>query len=125
MYRSPRGPPFDPGSPSPASLICVPSSTPAGIGTTRWTVRRSNPRPSHCLQGDPSVSPLPPHVGHVVTLTIDPSRVWRTCRTSPFPLHVRQRTGVLPGAAPDPAQTEHTSIRLSSICFSTPNVQGE
>ena len=52
---------------------------------------RSMPRPLHVWQSVVIVSPRPLQVGQVVTWTIEPSKVWRTWRTSPLPPQVAQR----------------------------------
>ena len=62
--RSPGGPPPGPVSPSPASWMWVPSSTPAGIRTL--IVRRvlTRPSPSHSGHGLRMTVPKPPQPGH-------------------------------------------------------------
>ena len=55
--RSPGGPPPGPVSPSPASWMCVPSSTPAGILTFIVRLVRTRPSPSHSGQGRGSTVP--------------------------------------------------------------------
>ena len=44
-YKSPLGPPFTPGEPSPAKRICCSLSTPSGIVTSNLTVLFSVPLP--------------------------------------------------------------------------------
>ena len=110
MYKLPLGPPNRPGWPSPARRICVPLSTPAGILITFRRVRRSRPRPWQVWQGVANGFTRPPQVGQVATCTMEPRIVWRTWRTSPVPLQVVQRTGDVPGSAPEPLQVEHSLI---------------
>ena len=50
-YRSPAGPLPAPTSPSPASWIRVPVSTPAGIRMVSERRERTRPSPEHCTQG--------------------------------------------------------------------------
>jgi len=96
------------------------SSTPAGRGTFRVRERRTAPRPLQFLQGEGITSPVPLQAGQAVTLTIEPRKVSRTWRTSPLPRQVVQRTGEVPGSAPEPRQTSQTSSRSRRISFSTP-----
>ena len=70
--------------------------------TTFLTVFRSNPAPRQVGHGEAITSPLPLHVGHGPDCIIEPKIVCRTWRTSPRPLQVWQRCGLVPGAAPLP-----------------------
>ena len=91
-----------------------------GISTTFRRDVRSRPRPWQVGQGLLMVSPSPRQAGQVVTCTIEPRIVWRTWRTSPVPLQVEQRVGVVPGLAPLPPQVLQSSSRVISISFSIP-----
>ena len=64
--------------------------------------------------------PSPRQRGHADTLTIWPSIVWRTVRTSPRPLHCGQVVGDVPGLAPLPLHVSHVSSTRNSISFSVP-----
>ena len=98
----------------------MPLSTPGGMLTESLRVWRTWVRPWQVWQGVAMVSPLPWQVGQVVTLTIEPRKVWRTWRTSPLPLQVAQRTGVVPGSAPLPRQVGQVSWRVTCTSFSAP-----
>jgi len=58
-YRSPAGPPPGPTSPSPASWIRVPVSTPAGTLIRRLRRVRTRPSPEHSKQGFAMTVPYP------------------------------------------------------------------
>ena len=72
MYRSPDGEPLSPASPSPESLILVPSSTPGGIVTDKVFSFRTRPDPEQDLQAIFITCPLPWHVGHVRSIVKKP-----------------------------------------------------
>ena len=87
----------------------MPWSTPAGMVTFRRRVARIRPLPPHTSQGVVMTSPRPWQRGQVLTLIIEPRKVWRTERTSPVPLQSGQREGVVPGAAPLPLHSSQLS----------------
>ena len=64
-YRSPGGAPCGPASPSPASRMRVPSSTPAGIATCSVRSPCTVPLPWQTLQAFLITRPAPPQVGQV------------------------------------------------------------
>ena len=53
-------------------------------------------------------------------LTIWPSIVERTLRSSPVPLHLGQVVGAVPGSAPVPPHVSQRASDVNSISFSTP-----
>src|SRR5262245_19169536 len=97
---SPGGPPRIPASPSPASLIRVPSSTPTGMVTDSVRSRVTRPAPLHDGQGVSIVSPRPWHDGQVRSMVKKPC----VARTLPIPPQVRQVVGAVPALAPEPVQ---------------------
>ena len=96
-YRLPGTPPRGPASPSPERRIWCPSSMPAGIVTRRVRCRSTRPSPRQVGQGFSTIWPWPRQRPQVVTLTIWPSIVERTWRTSPLPLHWGQVVGLRAG----------------------------
>ena len=72
MYKSPAGPEFFPASPSPATLIRVPSSTPAGIFTDNDFSLVITPVPEHFLHGLGIILPVPAHVVQVLSIVKKP-----------------------------------------------------
>ena len=87
-----------PASPSPASLILVPSSTPAGMFTDSVRSLVTRPCPEQAPQGSEITRPRPWQVGQVRSTVKKPEDV----RTAPWPLQVGQVLGLVPGLAPDP-----------------------
>ena len=71
-YKSPAVPPFLPASPSPATRIRVPSSTPAGIFTDNDFSLLITPVPEQCLQGLAIILPVPLHVLQVLSIVKKP-----------------------------------------------------
>jgi len=61
-----------PASPSPASLILVPSSTPAGISTDKVRSRVWRPLPLQAVQGSEITSPTPWQDGQVRSMVKKP-----------------------------------------------------
>ena len=77
---------------------------PGGIVTRSVRLRSVRPSPWHVSHGVSTILPSPWQRGQALTLTIWPSIVWRTLRTSPRPSHCGQVIGSVPGFAPLPAQ---------------------
>ena len=75
---------------------------PAGIETCSVRLRSVRPSPLQVAHGDSTILPSPWQRGHALTLTICPSIVWRTLRTSPRPLHCGQVVASVPSCAPVP-----------------------
>ncbi len=119
-YNDPGGPPRGPTSPSFVSRIWWPSSMPAGIVTRSVRFRSVRPSPLHVSHGVSTILPSPRQRGHALTLTICPSIVWRTLRTSPRPSHCGQVVASVPGAAPVPVHVSHRPSARNSISFSVP-----
>ena len=71
-YRSPEGPPFSPASPSPPSLILVPSSTPLGIFTDNFLFFLTHPLPEQLPQGFSIMYPLPLQTLQVLSTVKNP-----------------------------------------------------
>ena len=67
---------------------------PAGIVTRSVRLRSVRPSPLHVSQGVSTILPSPWQRGQALTLTIWPSIVWRTLRTSPRPSHCGQVIGL-------------------------------
>ena len=101
-YRSPAGPPPGPTSPSPASWMRVPLSTPAGILTVSVRRERIRPSPAHSGHGVGTTVPKPWHCGHGREVMTWPRKDRVTCETSPRPRHMSQVCAEVPGAAPSP-----------------------
>ncbi|MNR52824.1 hypothetical protein D3C85_1727370 [compost metagenome] len=76
--RSPDGPPFWPGSPSPDRRMRSPSSTPAGIFTFSVLCVFTWPAPWHLWHGSVICLPLPWQVGQVCWMEKKPwlMRTW-------------------------------------------------
>src|SRR5258708_26017616 len=119
--RSPGGPPPGPTSPSPASWMWVPSSTPAGILTL--TVRRvlTRPSPSHSGHGLRMTVPNPPQLGHARDVITWPRNDLVTWLISPRPLQTSQVVGWLPGALPSPEQVGQTTAVSTVSSLVAPN----
>src|SRR3954463_14209199 len=66
------------------------------------------------------IFPSPRQRGQAFTLTIWPSIVWRTDRTSPRPLQVGQVLGSVPGSAPFPPHVSQAPRTVNSSSFSVP-----
>ena len=98
----------------------VPLVDPAGIVTRSVRLRSVRPSPLHVSQGVSTILPSPRQRGQALTLTIWPSIVWRTLRTSPRPSHWGHVTGSVPGLAPLPLQVSHGWRTRNSISFSVP-----
>src|SRR3569623_1076446 len=106
-YKSPAGPPCSPASPSPASRMRSPLSTPGGIFTCRVLCSWTRPWPWQLAHGSLITLPLPRQRGQVCCSEKKPCCI----RTWPTPPQVVQVTGLLPLAAPEPAHTaQSTSI---------------
>ena len=80
---------------------------PAGIVTRSVRLRSVRPSPWQVSHGVSMILPSPWQRGQALTLTIWPSIVWRTERTSPRPLHCGQVIGSLPALAPLPWHVSH------------------
>jgi hypothetical protein len=93
---------------------------PAGIVTRSLRRVSTRPSPLHFSHGVSTIRPSPRQRGQVETLTIWPSIVCRTLRTSPRPLHCGQVLELVPGWAPLPSHTSHCERTGNSISFSTP-----
>ncbi len=103
------GPPPGPTSPSPASWIRVPLSTPAGILTVSVLRERTRPSPAHSGHGFGTMVPKPWHCGHGLDVMTWPRKDRVTCETSPRPRHMSQVCAEVPGAAPSPLQVLQTT----------------
>src|SRR2546422_8730108 len=115
-YRSPGGPPFTPGSPSPVRRTRSPSSTPDGIFTDSVFCSLTRPLPLQVLQGVGITLPLPWHRGQVCAIENGPCET----RTWPAPRHDGQVVGCVPGFAPLPLQFSHTEVPGRRILVSKP-----
>src|SRR5215467_14122143 len=104
-YRSPGGPPYAPDSPSRCRRSRDPVSTPAGIFTSIDFSCSMRPAPRQSSQGEVITWPTPRQVLHVRETEKNPC--WN--RTCPAPSHVRQVSGLVPGAAPEPLHFLHVS----------------
>ncbi len=93
---------------------------PAGIVTRSVRLRSVRPSPWHVSQGVSTILPSPRQRGQALTLTIWPSIVWRTLRTSPRPSHCGQVVGSVPGFAPVPEHVSQRPRTRNSISFSVP-----
>ena len=93
---------------------------PAGIVTRSVRLRSVRPSPLQVWQGVSTILPSPWQRGQAFTLTIWPSIVWRTERTSPRPLQVGQVIGSVPGSAPLPPHVSQAPRTVNSISFSVP-----
>src|SRR5262249_15388540 len=100
MKRPPAGPPRPPASPSPASLMRVPSSTPAGMLTESARSRVTRPEPEQDGQGLSITWPRPWQLGQVRSRVKKP---W-AWRIRPWPPQVGQAFGLVPDLAPEPEQ---------------------
>ena len=101
-----------PASPSPASRIRVPSSTPAGMLTDRVLSLRVRPDPPQPRHGFSMTWPTPPQAGQVRSIVKKPC--W--ARTFPAPWQVGQGIGFEPFSAPVPAhssQDVEVGMRIS------------
>jgi hypothetical protein len=98
----------------------VPRSTPAGMSTVR--VRRSvrRPSPRHASHGLSTDCPVPWHRPQGTAVITWPRIDWRTRRSSPAPPQSGQRTGLVPGRAPDPSQTVQCTGVSTSTSRCTP-----
>src|ERR1700736_2803957 len=103
-YRSPGGPASPPtrmpGSPFPASLIRLPSRTPAGTLTRRRRTLRGAPEPPQGGQGSSITVPEPPQLEQGCEIEKIP---W-LCDSTPRPLQTGHTLGCVPGLAPVPWQ---------------------
>ena len=95
---------------------------PAGMVTRSLRFRSTRPSPRQVAHGSSTIRPWPRHRRTGVTLTIWPSIVERTWRTSPVPLHCGQVVGVVPGSAPLPEHVSQRPSALNSISFSAPAI---
>ena len=93
---------------------------PGGMVTRSVRLRSVRPSPLHVAHGVSTILPSPRQRGQALTLTIWPSIVWRTLRTSPRPSHCGQVTGSVPGLAPVPEHVSQRSRTWNSISFSVP-----
>ncbi len=111
ISKSPAIPPCGAEFPLPVMDSCMPSATPAGIGTVSTSSLCSKPElstPGGLLS---TILPEPLQVAQVEAETICPSMVFTTFFTCPAPLQVWQVLKVTPSAA--------TSL-FTLIFFSTP-----
>src|SRR6056297_1103793 len=115
-YRSPVGPPRNPASPSPASRMRVPVSTPAGMFTLSARFFWILPAPPQALQGFLMICPSPEQVGQVRSTVKKPC--WAL--TFPIPEQVGQVTGSVPASDPVPEQVSQTTEVGTLIVFWSP-----
>src|SRR5688572_10119752 len=101
--RSPAGPPLRPGAPRPLRRIVCPSDTPAGMRARTSRGRRSMPAPWQVGQGSRMIDPRPWQLRHGVE---NENMPWLSS-TTPRPPQTGQRSGYVPGLAPDPWHVEH------------------
>ena len=123
--RSPGGPPPGPVSPSPASWMCVPSSTPAGIRTLMVRRVRTRPSASHSGHGLRMTVPKPPQPGHGREVMTWPRNDRVTWLTSPRPLQTSQVSGWVPGAVPSPEQVGQTTAVSTTRSLVVPNAHSD
>ena len=100
-------------SPSPATRMREPSSTPAGMRTCKVRSRRTWPLPRHCAQGSSTSLPKPPQRGQVRSIEKKP---W-LARTRPKPKLAWRRTGG--GAGARAAQPERFAGLRRSMAAGT------
>ena len=93
---------------------------PGGMVTRSVRLRSVRPSPRHTGHGFSTILPAPRQRPHIVTLTIWPSIVERTWRTSPVPLHWGHVTGLEPGSAPVPAHVSQVPSAVNVTSFSAP-----
>ena len=93
---------------------------PAGTFTVLRLLTRTLPRPWHFWQGSVMILPLPRHLEQVRTFWMRPKGVFCTTRSWPVPLQVEQVSTLLPGFAPLPWHSGHSSSRTRLISFSQP-----
>ena len=119
-YKSPFGPPFSPGSPSPRNTIVWLSSTPAGILTDNLTWLRTVPFPLQVSQASLMIFPVPWQLVQVLMVCICPKIVVCTCFIWPLPWQTLQVSGCVPGLLPSPWQVWQVSLRLIVTYLSVP-----
>ena len=116
-YRSPLGAPFSPASPSPASRIRSPVSTPAGTLTESVFCSCLRPWPWQSGQGSLIILPLPRHCGQVCCTAKNPCCI----RTCPAPPQVVQVVAEVPSFAPLPEHVLQPTRVGTRIFTSVPN----
>src|SRR5947208_13232708 len=94
----------------------VPSSMPAGMLTDSERSSVTRPWPAHFGHGSLIVWPRPWHCGQVRSIEKKPC----VARTLPWPLHIEQVTGWVPGLAPVPEHSEHEIEAGTRICAVLP-----
>lgn len=114
------GPPPGPTSPSPASWIRVPLSTPAGILTVSVRRERMRPSPHGTWHGVGTTVPKPWHWGQGREVMTWPRNDRVTCDTSPRPRHMSHVCAEVPGAAPSPEQVVQTTAVSTWISLVVP-----
>src|SRR5262249_36578965 len=108
------GPPRTPASPSPASLMRVPSSTPEGMLTESERSRVTRPEPEQEGQGLSITCPRPWQAGHVRSNVKNPC-AWRM---RPCPPQVGQALRRVPDLAPAPEQASQvTEVGMRTWAF--------
>src|SRR5690606_2430872 len=95
-----------------------PLSTPGGIFTDSFLVRRTRPCPRQVSQGFLTTLPLPRQRGQACWKFSMPPIDMRTC---PVPWQVSQVEGLDPFAAPEPWQVSHSPSFGTSISTLVPN----
>src|SRR5512136_581056 len=93
---------------------------PTGIFTLILRFLLTNPVPRQFLQGESIKVPFPLHVAQGVTWTYIAKLLCRMCCILPEPLHLGQVRGEVPGLAPEPLQTSHSSVLGTCSSFSVP-----
>src|SRR3990172_8329093 len=122
-YRSPGGP--SPPPPCAVGLGGCPWVPPAGTSTLTERTSSTVPEPAQVGQGAEMVCPDPPHRSQVVTVMTEPSIPRRATRTAPPPPHVEQVFLVVPGAAPSPTHTEHSTRVRNRTSVATPKAASD
>ena len=94
----------------------MPVSTPAGTSTWQVRLARLRPEPPQAVHLSAITLPEPPHILQVRSIIMKPPFIL----IRPVPLQVEQVLGWVPGLAPEPLQTSHTSLRVNSKVLSQP-----
>ena len=117
IYKSPLGPPFVPGSPSPLNTTCWLFSIPAGIFTFILGCFLTVPFPLQLSHTSVITSPVPWHLLQVLVDWTWPNIVFCTCVTWPVPLQSGHFIGLVPGFAPVPWHTSQVSFLVLLFLF--------
>ena len=109
-----------PGSPFSRIRTLCPLSIPAGIVTWIFLFLAIYPVPRQSGHLSLTTLPVPLQSGQVWTFCTVPKKDCCVNTTFPLPPHLVHVSGFVPGLAPVPWQTAHSSFRTISISFSHP-----